>query len=63
MGIVDADYYNNKSNEGHIFTKLQNESEETLELKAGTALVQGIFVKYLTTKSDNRLDIERESSY
>lgn len=63
VGIVDADYYNNKSNEGHIFTKLQNESEETLEFKAGTALVQGIFVKYLTTKSDNRLDIERESSY
>ena len=25
VGIIDADYYNNRDNEGHIFIKLQNQ--------------------------------------
>ena len=30
VGVIDADYYNNKDNEGHIFIKIQNEGKETL---------------------------------
>ena len=55
VGIIDADYYNNKDNEGHIFIKIQNEGNETVKLKAGEAIAQGIFIKYLTTESDNNL--------
>ncbi len=63
VGIIDADYYNNKNNEGHIFLKIQNEGTQTLKLKAGDGIVQGIFLKYLATESDRELGIERESEY
>lgn len=61
VGVIDADYYNNSSNEGHMFVKLQNESNETYTFKAGDKLVQGVFMKYLTTDSDNNLELERVS--
>ena len=61
VGVVDADYYNNSSNEGHMFVKLQNESDNVYTFKAGDRLVQGIFMKYLTTVSDNNLEMERVS--
>lgn len=63
VGVIDADYYNNKDNEGHIFIKIQNESNETLKFKSGEAIAQGIFVKYLTTNSDAKLNLERTSDY
>jgi dUTP pyrophosphatase len=63
VGVVDSDYYNNENNEGHIFIKLQNESNETLTFKKGYALVQGIFMKYLTTQTDTNLEIKRTSIY
>jgi len=63
VGVIDADYYNNKDNEGHIFVKIQNEGKETVKFKAGEAIVQGVFFKYLTTASDNFLGKERESDY
>ena len=63
VGIIDADYYNNQNNEGHIFLKIQNEGTETVKFKAGEAIAQGLFFKYLITKSDIDLGIERESDY
>ena len=63
VGVIDADYYNNKNNEGHIFVKIQNEGKETIRFEAGEAIAQGIFFKYLTTKTDNVLGLERMSDY
>ena len=63
IGILDADYYNNKDNEGHIFIKIQNEGSETVNFKSGEAIAQGIFLKYLTTKSDSNLRLDRRSDY
>lgn len=63
VGVIDSDYYNNKDNEGHIWIKLQNEGEKEVTIKKGKAVVQGIFMKYLTTDSDINLDIERTSKY
>lgn len=63
VGVIDADYYNNENNEGHIFIKIQNEGKETVCFKAGEAIAQGIFLKYLTTKSDMDLGLKRESDY
>lgn len=63
VGVIDADYYNNRDNEGHIFVKIQNEGNETVTFRAGDAVAQGVFVKYLTTKSDQRPEIERRSTY
>lgn len=63
VGMIDADYYNNENNEGHIFIKIQNEGKETVSFKTGEAIAQGIFLKYLTTKSNMDLGLKRESDY
>ncbi len=63
VGVIDADYYNNEDNEGHMWVKIQNEGEEVVHIKAGEAIVQGIFLKYLTTQSDNSLNLTRRSDY
>ena len=63
VGVIDADYYGNEDNEGHIFIKLQNESDNVLEFKAGYSLVQGLFIKYLITDDDVSLDKKRRSNY
>lgn len=63
VGIIDADYYNNRDNEGHIFIKLQNEGDKTVSFKKGDHLAQGVFLKYLLTDSDDNNNVERRSSY
>ena len=63
VGVIDADYYNNPDNEGHLWIKIQNEDTVKHSFKKGDALVQGIFVKYLTTDSDQDRNQERHSSY
>lgn len=47
VGIVDADYYE-ADNEGHIFAKMTNDSNEgkTLILKEGDKFLQGIFMPF-----------------
>ena len=46
VGIIDSDYFYS-DNEGHIFAKLTNDTNEerTVALKAGTGFMQGIFVE------------------
>lgn len=56
VGIIDADYYNNKDNEGHIFVCLQNESDKEVLIKKGDRFVQGIFMTYLITDDDDATD-------
>ena len=63
VGVIDADYYDNKDNEGHIWIKIQNEGDKEVSFNKGDAIVQGIFFKYLTTESDETLKQERRSDY
>mgnify|MGYP000092021635 FL=1 len=53
VGIIDSDYFYS-DNEGHIFAKITNDSNEgkTLEIGAGTGFMQGIFVQYGITVDD-----------
>ena len=53
VGIIDADYYNNKDNEGHIFVCLQNHGDKDFVIKKGDRFVQGIFMPFLITDDDN----------
>lgn len=48
VGIIDADYYNNPDNEGHIFFQIINLSPVPIILKKGDAIGQGIIQKYET---------------
>ena len=54
VGIIDSDYYNS-SNEGHIFAKITNDSNEgkTLHIYKNTGFMQGIFVEYGITFDDD----------
>ena len=63
IGVIDSDYYNNPDNEGHLFIRVQNEDDKPHSFKRGDALVQGIFMRYLTTDNDQNLGKERRSTY
>ena len=58
VGIIDSDYFYS-DNEGHIFAKLTNDTNEerTVALKAGTGFMQGIFVEYGITFDDEVTEI------
>ena len=58
VGIIDSDYFYS-DNEGHIFAKLTNESNEnkTLIITADTGFMQGIFVEYGITVDDDATEI------
>ena len=58
VGIIDSDYYYS-DNEGHIFAKITNDTNEgrTIEIKKGTGFMQGIFVEYAITFDDDVTDI------
>lgn len=54
VGIIDSDYYFS-DNEGHIFCKITNDSNEGKEItvQKGTGFVQGIFLPYGITEDDD----------
>ena len=58
VGIIDSDYYDS-DNEGHIFAKLTNDSNEgkTVEVRAGDGFMQGIFVEYGITLDDDVTEV------
>lgn len=63
VGIIDSDYFHS-DNEGHIFAKLTNDTNEgkTVNLKAGTGFMQGIFVEYGITVDDD-VQTERNGGF
>ena len=58
VGIIDSDYFYS-DNEGHIFIKITNDSNEgkTVEVKKGQGFAQGIFVEYGITYDDDVTDV------
>ena len=53
VGIIDSDYFYS-DNEGHIFIKITNDTNEgrRVELDAGAGFAQGIFLPYGITVDD-----------
>jgi dUTP pyrophosphatase len=58
VGIIDSDYYDS-DNEGHIFCKITNDSNEgkTVTVTEGMGFMQGIFVEYGITVDDHADEI------
>ena len=54
VGIIDSDYYGS-DNEGHIFIKITNDSNENKEVSvaAGGGFAQGLFIPYGITEDDD----------
>ena len=53
IGIIDADYYGNESNDGHIMFAYYNFFDHDVEIKKGDSIGQAIFQKYFVTDNDN----------
>ena len=53
VGVVDADYYDNPQNEGHLMVPLYNFSETDVIIEKGDRVAQGIFMPYYTTTDDD----------
>lgn len=62
VAVIDADYYGNPNNDGHIMIPLFNFSSHTVHLDKGERIAQGIFTKYLLT-SDDQATGERKGGY
>lgn len=58
VGIIDSDYYDS-DNEGHIFCKMTNDSNEgkSVIIEQGMGFMQGIFLEYGITMDDETEDI------
>ena len=52
IGVVDADYYGNPDNDGHIMFAFYNIKDEDTIIKKGEAIGQAIFEKFLTVDND-----------
>ena len=58
--VIDADYYNNTTNNGQMFISLQNEGDKDFVVKKGEGYVQGIFMKYLICDNDCAVGIRND---
>ena len=58
VGVIDSDYYDS-DNEGHIFIKMTNDSNEgkTCVIERGTAFAQGIFMPFGITADDDTSEV------
>ena len=57
IGVIDADYYSNKDNDGNIGIFLKNISDETLVVNYGERVAQGMFFTYLVADNGNTGEI------
>jgi len=59
VGVIDADYYGNPDNEGHIMVPLLNITDAPVIIKKGERIAQGIFMPYYKTTDDEVGQITR----
>lgn len=57
IGVVDADYYNNDDNEGHIMFAVRNFGFKEKVIKKGERVGQGVFLQFL--KADNDVAVAK----
>ncbi len=53
LGLIDADYYQNPSNDGHFQVLVFNVLDHDLSIKKGDRVAQVVFQKFLTVDGDN----------
>lgn len=54
IGVIDADYYGNESNDGEIGFMFYNISDEDVLIKKGDKLGQGLILSFLKTDDDEQ---------
>ena len=53
IGIIDCDYYENETNDGHFMFQYYNFLDHDIEVKKGDIIGQVIFQKFLICDNDN----------
>ncbi len=59
IGIVDADYYENETNDGHFYFQYYNFLNEEILVKKGDVIGQVIFQKFLVVNQDHAEGIRK----
>lgn len=53
VGVIDADYYNNPNNDGHLLIQMKNTGDQPAAIKKGERIAQAVFAKYLLAGDDD----------
>ena len=53
VGVIDADYYGNPSNDGEISIAIRNCTDAPITIEKGERVAQGIFVPYAVVDDDD----------
>lgn len=62
VGVIDSDYYNNESNEGHIMFQFINFGLRDVTIKKGERIGQGVFLPFLKADNDES-GVERTGGF
>ena len=52
VGLVDADYYGNPDNDGHIMFQLMNITDKDVNISYGDRIGQGVVTNFYVTEDD-----------
>jgi len=63
IAVIDADYFSNEDNDGHIMINLYNFSDKDQTIEKGERFVQGIFIKYETVDDEQEINATRKGGY
>lgn len=63
VGIIDADYYNNPDNEGHIYFQLINLLPVPIKISKGERFGQGVLLPYGICENDKEVMNERTGGF
>lgn len=63
VGVFEADYYNNPTNEGHAWVRLQNHGEVDYVVHRGDKICQAIFTQFLTVDDEDEIYTERVGGF
>lgn len=63
IGLVDADYYNNETNEGEIGFLFINIKDEPVVIEKGDKLGQGMFTPFARITNEKQIDATRQGGF
>ena len=63
IGVIDADYYNNPTNEGEIFVQMLNFGIRDWRVHKGDRIAQGIFMPYLIADHEIKPTRKRQGGF
>jgi len=63
VGVIDSDYYDNPTNEGHILISMYNISDVPVTILKGERIAQGVFAKYLLSSQDGFTSAKRMGGF